>query len=60
MSNPTRSASMGRISMTGNKKEAVSKRPQYMSPTVLTYPGNRLGRDLEPGKVMQGLRPKNA
>ena len=60
MSNPTRSTSLGNLPMTGSKNVAARKRPQYESPTVLTYTDERLKRELDLGKATQGLRPKNA
>jgi len=59
MSNPTRSASMGRIPVTSSRNAAVRKRPPYQSPTVLPYTDDRLRRELELGEGNQALRPKN-
>jgi len=60
MSNPTRSASMGRMPATGKKEAAAGKRPQYKSPTVLTYTDDRLRREMDLGSAGKALRPDPA
>lgn len=46
--------------MAGSKKVAANKRPQYQSPTVRTYTDDLLRRELDLGKAVQDLTPKNA
>ncbi len=60
MSHPISSASLGRLPMAGSKKVAANKRAQYQSPTVRTYTDDRLRRELDLGKAVQDLPPKNA
>ena len=59
MSNPTRSASVGHMPATGKKEAAVNKRPQYKSPTVLTYTDDRFRREMGLGQATKDLRPDN-